>query len=223
MSENTYPFAGDDTAPYDDAPAESNRSRVLAFGALAAAVVLGGGYLLFGGGSSDELTASSDVVRPARAVKPEIAKRPVLATLPVKYDEQIGRDPFRALYVLPAPVAVAAPGTAGSPGGLLPFFGGTGSTSGGAAGPAFPAGAPTAQTYKLVLTRVYGTAADRTAVFSIDGKQQVAKIGTKFGPTSEIILLSFQQGPKPGQWTTGLQVGDGDPFDVVTGVPAYVR
>ena len=222
MSENTFPFAGDE-APYDDAPAEGNRSRVLVFGALAAAVVLGGGYLLFGGGDSAELTAASDVVRPSRAVKAaETAKRPVLATLPIKYDEQIGRDPFRALYVRPAPAAVAAPAAPGSTGVLVPIFGGSG-TTGGAAGPAAPAGSPTAQTYKLVLTRVYGTAADRTAVFSIDGKQQVAKIGTKFGPTSEIILLSFQEGPKPGQWTTVLQVGDGDPFDVVTGVPAYVR
>jgi len=83
--------------------------------------------------------------------------------------------------------------------------------------------APVDKEYKLVLTRVYGTGTDRTGVFTVDGKQELAKIGTKFGPTSEIVLLSFQQGPKPGQWTTVLQVGDGDPFDVVSGVAAYVR
>lgn len=222
MSENTFPFPGDEAPSYEEAAADGNRSRILVFGALAAAVVLGGGYLLLGGGDSSELTAANDVVRPSRVVKAaEAAKTPVLATLPVKYDEQIGRDPFRALYVQPAPAAVAAPAVPVPSGVLVPVFGGTG--SGGAAGPAAPGGAPTTQTYKLVLTRVYGTAADRTAVFAIDGKQQVAKIGTKFGPTSEIILLSFQEGPKPGQWTTVLQVGDGDPFDVVTGVPAYVR
>ncbi len=153
-------------------------------------------------------------------------------TLPTAYADQIGRDPFRALYVQPAavaappapdpaafPVGLAQPGSGLTGGG----FAGGGTTTGGDATPSDPAAQPVNTTYKLVLGRVSGSAGDRTATFSIDGKQQVAKVGTKFGPTSEIILLSFQEGPKPGQWTTVLQVGDGDPFDVVTGTPVYVR
>lgn len=74
-----------------------------------------------------------------------------------------------------------------------------------------------------MLMRVFGEGKDQSAVFSIDGKQQTAKVGSTFGPTAEILLLSLQQGPEDAQWTAVLQVGDSDPFDVVTGEPAYVR
>ncbi len=74
-----------------------------------------------------------------------------------------------------------------------------------------------------MLQRVYGTGKDSTAEFTIDGRKVVAKVGVRFGPTSEIRLISLQQGPKAAQWTSVLQVGDGEPFDAVTGEKVSVR
>ena len=74
-----------------------------------------------------------------------------------------------------------------------------------------------------MLTDVYGTDAERSAVFVVDGKQMIAQVGTVFGPTAEIKLVKLQEGPQDDQWTATLQVGDGDPFDVVTGEAVFVR
>ena len=222
MSQDTFPFAvGEDTGQYDDADAASKKKLVLA-GGVVAAVVLGAGAFLFlgGGGSSEGDTFIPRAPRVSQgAAAPKTAAKAPVSKLPVKYAEQIGRDPFKALYV--EPVAVVAPvettTTTSSTSGTTATAGsteaGTGSTP----------TAPVVADHKLVLTRVYGSGADQTAVFTIDGKDQVAKVGTKFGPTSELELISIQAGPKAGKWTVELVVGDGAPFDVVTGVPTYVR
>jgi hypothetical protein len=76
--------------------------------------------------------------------------------------------------------------------------------------------------HELILLRVLGEGADRSAVFTIDGTEQTAKVGGIFGPTSQILLRELTEAPE-GVWTATLQVGDGDPFDVVTGEPAYVQ
>ena len=44
-------------------------------------------------------------------------------------------------------------------------------------------------------------------------------MGESFGPSGSLLLLSLQEGPDEGQWTAVLQLGQGDPFDVVTGAP----
>jgi hypothetical protein len=222
MSQDTFPFVeGEDTAAFEDEPSSNRRALFLA-GGVAAALVLGAGGWLLLGGSSD--SATSAVVFPPRTkhatTSSTTGTTKASKPLPAPYKEQLGRDPFRALYVIPvaaaAPAAPAA-GTVTTPTGTTTGTGTTGTTTG-----TTPV-TPVNKEYKLVLTRVYGAGKDTTAVFSIDGKNQVAKVGSKFGPTSEIVLLSIQQGPKAGQWTGVLQVGDGDPFDVVTGVPAFVR
>ena len=210
--------------------------RLIAAGIAAAVALAGGGYLLLGSGGSAPTSNFVPLTHHRAPKVPTIVTKaaPPKVKLPVAYKAQIGRDPFKPLYVepavAPAAAAVAAPGTPVAPvtpG--LPTGTGPAPGTGTAAAPGSPAGTgvtpvtPADKTYTLVLRRVYGTGKDRTAVFSIDGKQQVAKLGSKFGPTSEIVLLSMQQGPKAGQWTTVLQVGDGDPFDVVTGVPTPVR
>jgi hypothetical protein len=189
------------------------------------ALVLGAaGYLLLGGGDETSTTMTPVVHRPRAVGAAAAVARTVTAPakkLPVAYQEQLGRDPFRALYVVPA--VNSAPVSTSAVGGVLPGAG-TGVPAGvGATGTGTAPTVAANKEYKLLLGRVYGTGKDRTAVFSIDGKSQVAKIGSKFGPTSEILLISLQQGPKAGQWTSVLQVGDGEPFDVVTAVPAYVR
>jgi len=105
--------------------------------------------------------------------------------------------------------------------------GGTGTGGTGTPTPAAPTAptAPTARTeerYKLILLRVFGEGVDQSASFSIDGSEQTAKVGSVFGPHAEILLLELTEAPV-GTWTATLQVGDGDPFDVVVGEPAYVR
>jgi hypothetical protein len=82
--------------------------------------------------------------------------------------------------------------------------------------------AATEEKHKLILLRVFGTGPDQSAAFSIHGTEQIAKVGSIFGPTAEILLLELTEAPA-GTWTATLQVGDGDPFDVKMGEPAYVR
>jgi hypothetical protein len=210
-------------APVVEAEEKSgNKKAVLGLGALAA-VVLGAGAFLFLGGSGDE--ELDDFTLPPRkpaAAAPAPSATPA-AKLPAVAKVALGRNPFRALYIQPAAAPAvpetptgAAPAPA-DPGAVAPATGGT------APGTGTPAQEPTAKEYKLVLLRVFGEGADQSAVFSIDGKQQTAKVGTTFGAHAEILLIELTQGPKEEQWTAVLQVGDGDPFDVVTGVPAYVR
>jgi hypothetical protein len=70
----------------------------------------------------------------------------------------------------------------------------------------------------MALLSVDGGQAARTAVFTIDGAQQRVAVGESFGPSDSVLLLSLQQGPDAGQWTAVVQLGQGEPFDVVTGV-----
>jgi hypothetical protein len=212
-------------APDSDADQGSGGSRkaVVAAGALAA-VVLGAGAFLFLNSGGDELLDLPAVQRAPQAAPaaPGPSAAPEVK-LPAKSTLTLGRNPFRALYIQPPPPAPEPP--VQEPTGVVPgvIVVGSGTTppAGGAAGPAPQQ--PTAKEHKLVLLRVFGTGKDQSASFSIDDKQQTAKVGTTFGPTAEILLLSLQEGPKEGQWTAVLQVGDGDPFDVVLGEPVFVR
>jgi hypothetical protein len=83
--------------------------------------------------------------------------------------------------------------------------------------------APTSREHPLVLRSVAGTGDALTATFVIDGHRTTARPGASFGPIGEIRLVSLQQGPAADQWTAVLQVGDGEPFDVVTGDTVAVR
>ena len=236
MTEPYNPFgavAENDPVPDEQEDAGSRRNLV-ALGGLAAVLLAGGAYFLLSGG--EEVTDTTAASSAPRAATPAVLAPPKAVKLPVATQVQLGRNPFRALYVQPPPAPPAPPVT---PTDTTPVLvggglGGTGSggtvappSSGGSAPPApvQPAPAkPAEKVYRLVLTRVYGDSGkDLTAVFTIDGKQQTARVGSTFGPTAEIKLLSLQEGPKAAQWTAVLQVGDGDPFDIVTGEPAFVR
>ncbi|MBC7680513.1 MAG: hypothetical protein H7233_16235 [Pseudorhodobacter sp.] len=243
MTESPFPFGAVEGAPaFDDEPTGDRRRNVIALGALAAVLVGGGAYFLLSGGSdtADEFAFTPAVPRPAAAASPS----PQAAVkLPVATKIAIGRNPFKALYVQPV-VAAAAPVT--DPAAPAPTGGGTpivivspGDTPTGpttstpttsrptSASPDGPAATaapePAVKEYKLILKRVFGDGSNLSAVFTVDGKQMTAKVGSTFGPTAEIKLLSLQQGPKDEQWTAVLQVGDGSPFDVVTGEPVFVR
>ena len=208
------------------------RNLVIALGGVAGLILAGGGFFFLSGGDAAE--EFEPVKRAPRAEAAAPAAAPQAKKLPAPSRLALGRNPFRALYVEPAPAppappAPADPGAAGD--GVTtpliistPVGGGAApdSAAGGGAGAPAPQ-QPTAKEHKLVLLRVFGEGKDQSASFSIDGKQQTAKVGTTFGPSAEILLLSLQQGPKDDQWTAVLQVGDGDPFDVVTGEPVVVR
>lgn len=209
-----------------------NKVLVIVLGAVAGLVLAAGGFLFLGGGEdAEDFAPVARAARPA-AVAPAPSAQP---KLPAPANLTLGRNPFRALYVEPAPApapeppAVTPSGATGGGPQVIVIGGGTtkdgGTTGGSAAGGGVAAAPqqPTAKEHKLVLLRVFGTGKDQSASFSIDDKQQTAKVGTTFGPTAEILLLSLQEGPKEGQWTAVLQVGDGDPFDVVLGEPVFVR
>jgi hypothetical protein len=227
MTVNTFAPAPAVEAEAPAAGASTSRRTVLVAGGVAAALALGGaGYFLLSGGSdsSDEALAPSAlphrVAQPAvkRGTKPAVkpaVKVPVTSTVP------LGRDPFHALYLQPA-LSGAVPATGGSTTSTPPLSSPT--TSGGSSTPSQPTQPTTTapKYYKLVLTRVYGSGKDTTGVFSVGGKSMVAKVGSIFGPTGELRLVSLSQNAK-GVWTATLQVGDSEPVDVAKGETLYVR
>lgn len=241
---SAFPFTPMDESEAPAEEAADNRRAVLLGGGIVAALALAGvGYLFLGGSDDTTDTAFTPVTRTPRAATaakvPAAAK--VAPKVPVAFEEPLGRNPFKALYVVPAAAPAAAggatdptlpqgtTGTTVAVGSGTTGGGSTGSSTGSTTGETTPTttstapAAPTARTYSLVLQRVYGTGKDLTAEFTIDGRKQLAKVGVRFGPTSEIRLISLQQGPKAAQWTSVLQVGDGEPFDAVTGDKVSVR
>jgi hypothetical protein len=217
----------DTFAPPAEAPVEeagrSRRTVLVAGGAAAALVLGGGGYFLLSGGSDSTPESAAPIslphaVRPAaKAPAKPAAKKPVVK-VPATSTVPLGRDPFRALYIAPVATAVvpASTGTTGTSTPTTPT-----QPAGGTTTPAQPVpAAPTS--YKLVLTRVYGSGKDLTGVFSVGGKTMLAKVGSVFGPTGELKLLSLSESPK-GVWTATLQVGDSEPVDASRGETLYVR
>ncbi|MCW2726870.1 MAG: hypothetical protein JWN35_3791 [Frankiales bacterium] len=215
MTERTgsFPFGDGPPSSEGDTDEVRNRKAVLVVGAVAGLLVLGAaGWFLFSPGSGSTTTSAAAPLTRTVPTGPRASATPTApAVVPAQYVGQLGRDPFRALYVQPAPVASPVPAAAPAAG-TVP-----------GAVPAQPPAQPPAVEHKLVLQRVYGSGSDQTAAFTIDGKNSDARIGSTFGPTAEIVLRALRQGPKGGPWTATLQVGDGSPFEVVTGVPAYVR
>lgn len=189
-------------APEDEG---GNKKALLAAGIAASLALAAGGFFLLSGGSGEEETflvpkgKLKDVAAPV--VKPA-------SVVPVVSSARLGRDPFKALYVAPvvAPKAVTAPATTTvTPTSVSPV----------APRPAAPT------SHALKLTRVYGTGADRTATFVIDGKTYLAKVGTVFGPTGQLKVLSLSQ-TSGGSWVATIQVGDSEPFDALLGRTLYV-
>lgn len=222
-----------------DAAAEpgppDRRRTVVAVAALAVAGLAGAGVLLLGGGSDelDEATTVSAGPVGSVAAAPDV---PVPTPPVVAEDARPSRDPFQVLYAPPAPAGAGTTGTgttgigttgAGPTGtGGAPAPGSPGApasvpttTVPGAAPPAPVGAAPAPASRRLLLKTVSGSAASRTAVFALDDEQLTVGVGDAFGAAGDLLLLSLQQGPADGQWTAVVQVGQGEPFDVVTGSP----
>ena len=218
MTENSFTEAAEEQG--------SNRKPLLiAGGAVGLAVLAGGGWMLLHGGSSSSDDTAFVVHKSTKApvtkqvvTKSTTSKATTHVTkLPPVSTVRIGRDPFAALYVVPvAPNPALAGSTPTTP--TTTTTTPTGTTSGsGTSAPTSTAPKP----YALKLTRVYGSGSDRTAVFTVAGKTQLAKVGSVFGRTSELKLLSMQQDAK-GAWSVTVQVGDADPVDVATGQSVFV-
>ena len=233
MSEPTFPFSAGDTAD-DDAAPESRRRTLLALGGLGVVALGVTGYLVLSGPDDAALDLGLPTGTAAAAATPAPTASPSAAA-PATAQVRAGRDPFRGPAgsgtTAPAPAADApddvAPGSgaaapAAPEGGALP---GSGPALGGlplGGGPvpgSEPVDEPAAAAQTVSLVRV---ASDQTAVLSVDGTAEPVRVGDDFGPGGSLLLLSVQQGPDEGQWTAVVQRGTGDPFDVVTGVPATV-
>jgi hypothetical protein len=217
MTENSFL----DAMPAADEPSgDSNRRALVLGGSVLAVAALGfGGYTLLGG-SSRTPTPTPALGLHSFGTTPvtthAVAKTPAkVQVVPVVSKQRIGKDPFLALYVVPA---AAAPSTT-SPTTTVPTSTSTNTT------PTTTTTTPTVVkpvNHTLKLTRVYGSGKDQTAVFAIDGRTQLAKVGSVFGPTAELKLLNVGQDAK-GHWVATLQVGDGQPFDALMGQTLYVR
>ncbi len=209
----TTPEFGDNTDEVG-----TDKKRLIIAGGLAAALVLGaGGFLLMSGGGEEDAGLVVPAAKRPAVTKPATNKvtKPV-AKVPVISSANLGRDPFVALYIVPAVAVVPAVTSGTTPTSTTAGESGTGTSTGSGTSD------PVTTTYALKLTRVYGSGKDLTGVFSVDGKTQLAKVGTVFGATQELKLLSLQQNAK-GLWIAVLQVGDGDPFDAAAGSTYYVR
>lgn len=189
------------------------KRKIVLAGAAGVAVLLAGGYVLLSGGddAATDVAISVPVKAKVKKAVTSSGKTPakaVAATVPAATSVRLGRDPFLARYTVPAlvPVAPVAP-AGGAPA---------------APGSPTPGGGTTVTSYALKLTKVSGSDNALTGTFSAAGKTQLAKVGSVFGVTQELKLLSLQEDEK-GRWTATVQVGDADPFDALVGQTYYVQ
>ena len=234
MSES--PFPSSDPGPDAAAEAEPSgrrRTVLLAGGALSAAVLGAGAFFLLGGSDAAE-TETAVPSRGSVAAAPAPSGSP--AALPPASQIELGRNPFKALYVQPAAAPPAAPAVttpttpSTGPGANGPTTGGTivvppqvPSGGGAVPAPAAPAPAPVPAKQELRLVSATHDGETHVGVFTVNGVRSTVKVDETFGPGKHLLLVSLQQGPADDQWTAVVQLGDGDPFDVVTGNPVFVQ
>ena len=222
MSETPFPSEAEEPAVdvVEDEQSGPDR-RLLIGGGVAALALLAGGFLfLTGGGEEDDFAPIRRAPRAAAAAPAPTATPIRLA--PVS-QEQLGRDPFKPLYIEPAAPAPAPPAEAPAGGSVVPPQG----QQPPAANP--PAAKPAASTaptkraeYELVLRKVTGAGAEQVAEFSIGGQKHTAKVREVFGPSKNMLLLDLQQRAQDGKWVAVIRVGDSSPFDAVIDVPVFV-
>jgi hypothetical protein len=222
MSQDTFPFAPVDEAPsFVDEGESSNRRAVLVAGGVAAALVVAAGGWFLLGGSSDTVNNSAFVPaksRPAAVAPKKVVTKPV-KKLPTAYKDKLGRDPFRALYVVPVAAAVT-PGTTPTgttptgttPTGTTPTGSTTGSTG-------TTSGTPTGTTrYALKLVAISKPSPEvRFFTWMVAGKKVVVIPGQRFGKVGEIVVLAYERNAAGTATGAIIQVGDDSPIDVQVG------
>ena len=224
MTESPFPFGAVEDAPAAAEPAEAgSRRNLLLLGGLAAVLLAGGAYVLLGGGEE----AVEDVafrpgtprVAAAAAAAPKPAKLPVATKVP------LGRNPFKALYVVPV-AAAGAPGgtpqitptstttpTSGTPiVVVVPATAPTGTvtppTSGGT--PGAPAARPSAQS-TVALKGVSTKTGTAVGTFVYDGQTVTGGKGQVMAGRLKVIsLIPLTR----GGWYAMLKLGDGAAFEV---------
>jgi hypothetical protein len=211
-----------------DLPRPARRLRGAA-GALAAFAVGAGAWVAVpvAAPAADQVTAMKPLAVGLPLAHPVTPVQP--AASPAKPVPPRARDPFRPLLT-PPEQSVSAP--EGAPAVAVPQLGAPAPAPPPAPAPADPPRewtpelpAPgggrgvdvTVSARSLGLTGVEGPSERLVAVLTIDGRPVRAAVGDSFGPAGQLLLLSLQQGPSDGQWTAVVQLGKGEPFDVVTG------
>ena len=212
MSEDTFPFAEDGEArPYAEEGGR-NRKAMLVAGGIAAALVVGAGaFLLLGGGDDTTETALIPRGRPAVAA-PGVTKpvaKAVAKKLPAAYTERLGRDPFKALYVVP----VAAPAAA-APAAPASTTAGTSGTSG--SGTSTAGTTPTRYTIKLVSISK-PSPETRFTTWTVAGTKTTVIPAQRFGKYGELVVLAFTKNAYGVVDSAIIQVGDDSPIDVKVG------
>lgn len=237
-----YPFG--EPGPVDQ-PSEAteatatDRRRVLLLAGLGAVVLGAGAYLLLGGSAEEE---TYDVALPAPRSSAAAPVPSPLPTVPQVSAVQLGRNPFKALYVAPAaasqpvggtpatgtslPTALptslptspptSMPGATGA-GPAVPSPGGASSapivvTGGGGSQSSAPALKPKAAVSTVSISKVDKKQGDLVVFLRYDGKDYSGKQGDVLA--KRLKVLSIQQDDATGSWFVTLRLGDGTPFEV---------
>jgi hypothetical protein len=221
MSQDTFPFADTDEAGFVDEGESSNRKAVLVAGGVAAALVLGVGGWFFLGGSSDDASLNDSSFVPAKprtvAAAPKVAAK-TAKKLPVAYKAPLGRDPFKALYIVPAAAAAPATGTTSSGSTSTSTTSTATSTSGTSTSPTSttPTGT-TRYTLKLVSISTPKPGEVRFFTWQVAGATKTVIGGQRFGKFGEIVVLAYETNDAGKVIGAVIQVGDDSPLDVKIG------
>jgi hypothetical protein len=210
MSQDTFPFdAGDDQVPHAEEGQHNRKAILVAGGVAAALVVAAAGYFLLSGGSDDGVSLAAVphvAVHHAAAPPPAVAK-PV-KKLPTAYTANLGRDPFKALYVVPA-AAPVGPAPAAQPAAPAPATGPGSSTNVGSTG---------TKPYALKLVAISKPSPEsRFFSWTVDGTKATVLPAQRFGKYGEIVVLAYERSSTGAATGAIIQVGDDSPVDVAIG------
>ena len=217
MSQDTFPFAAtDDAGHYDEADA-ANKKKLAIVGGLIALALAAAAFLFLGGGDSEE--GDVFIPRAPRAAKavvaPPAAKKAVAKQLPVAYGDQLGRNPFQALYVLSAPASTSSTtATTAIPASTSSTSSTTSSTS---ASQSVTPAAPTTTRYALKLVSIGTSPEARSTTWTVDGTRTTVLPAQKFGKYGELVVLAFSKNAQGAVDKAILQVGDDSPMEVAVG------
>ena len=191
---------------FEDESTGGSRSRMLLLGGLLAAVVLGGGgYLLLSGSGDSGDVSGAPLPLPRHQASQPAAPTTVVkggATLPKKSTAQLGRDPFKPLYVAP----VEAPAGSGA------------STSGSSTG---TTDTSAQASYALSLTKV--SSDGKSFTFSVAGTSKTVLVAQRFGQYGELVTLAVSKSSTGKIVGAVIQVGDDNPLTVKVGEKITVQ
>lgn len=219
MSDSPFPFSASGDAPLaaDSGDAQDSRRNLVMLGALGA-VSLAAGAFFFLGGSGEETTEEAFVPTKraprveAPAVPPEQA-----AALPAAAQVQLGRNPFRALYVQPAaappPAPKPPPPPPPPPPAPAPIV-----VVNNVPPPAAPAPAPAQRTVQLTTVTVPPGAAP-VATFLLNGKELKGSKGMLLD--GKLLVLDLKQDGRG--WFAILQFGESSAFEVSKGQEVVIQ